>query len=296
MTRLRWSVAGLALATFPCFTALAATPFVLDDYYLLAAVSEPAFSPGGDRIVYTVSRNDRKSDQSTSDLWSVPWSGGNPVQLTRTPKSSESQPRYARDGKSLFFLSDAGEDEVTQLWRASAKGSGARRVTNIPGGISDYDLSPDGKRAVVIADVGRHVGSKAEIAPPIETDRFLFKLDGEGYLDDRTRQLFIVDLGSGKATQLTSGERDHWHAVWSPDGASLAYTAKPTTMSSCSESARVRRKRSAPRTDPITIRTGTRTPPGRRIRVACSGWKVVTASGSITRRRSLPWRTSPPEK
>ena len=204
MTKMRWSVAGLALATFPCFTAHAATPFVLEDYYLLATVSEPAFSPSGDRLAYTVSRNDKKSDQATSDLWSVPWSGGKPVQLTRTPKSSESQPRYGNDGKSLFFLSDAGKDEVTQLWRASAKGSGARRVTNIPGGISDYDLSPDGKRAVVIAEVGRNVGSKAEIAPPIETDRFLFKLDGKGYLDDRTQQLFIVDLASGKARQLTS--------------------------------------------------------------------------------------------
>src|SRR5688572_4026297 len=224
MTKLRWSVAGLALATFPCLTALAATPFVLDDYYLLATVSEPAFSPGGDRVAYTLSRNDKKGDQATSDLWSVPWSGGKPAQLTRTPKSSESQPRYASDGKSLFFLSDAGEDEVTQLWRL--KGGGARRVTNIPGGISDYDLSPDGKRAVVIAEVGRNVGSKAEIAPPIETDRFLFKLDGKGYLDDRTQQLFIVDIASGKARQLTSGQRDHWHPVWSPDGSSLAYTAK----------------------------------------------------------------------
>jgi dipeptidyl aminopeptidase/acylaminoacyl peptidase len=224
MTKLRWSVAGLALATFPCLTALAATPFVLDDYYLLATVSEPAFSPGGDRVAYTLSRNDKKGDQATSDLWSVPWSGGKPAQLTRTPKSSESQPRYASDGKSLFFLSDAGEDEVTQLWRL--KGGGARRLTNIPGGISDYDLSPDGKRAVVIAEVGRNVGSKAEIAPPIETDRFLFKLDGKGYLDDRTQQLFIVDIASGKARQLTSGQRDHWHPVWSPDGSSLAYTAK----------------------------------------------------------------------
>ena len=49
---------------------------------------------------------------------------------------------------------------------------------------------------------------------------------GEGYLDDRTQQLFIVDLATGKARQLTSGQRDHWHPVWSPDGTSLAYTAK----------------------------------------------------------------------
>ena len=221
------------LAACPALLAAAPTPFGLDDYYLLADVSEPAFSPYGDRIAYTVSRNDKKSDKSTSDIWSVPWSGGKPAQLTRTPKSSESQPRYSSDGKSLFFLSDAGKDDdddddeaTTQLWRMSAKGGGARKVTEITGGIRDFDLSPDGKRAVVVADVGLRVGSKAENPPPIEIDRFLFKLDGEGYLDDRTRQLFIVDLATGKARQFTSGQRDHWHPVWSPDGTSLAYTAK----------------------------------------------------------------------
>ena len=107
-----------------------------------------------------------------------------------------------------------------------ANGGRARAVTRIPGGISDFDLSPDGKRAVVVAEVGRHVGSTARTTPPIETERFLFKLDGQGYLDDRTQQLFIVDLATGTAKQLTRGERDHWHPAWSPDGASVAYTAK----------------------------------------------------------------------
>ena len=222
----RWCVAGLALATLPLLGAHAASPFELDDYYLLASVAEPAFSPSGERIAYTVSRNDKMSDKATSDIWTVPWSGGKPVELTRTPKASEWQPRFSSNGKSLFFLCDAGKDETTQLWRMSAKGGHARKVTDIPGGISDFDLSPDGKRAAVIAEVGLTVGSKTEIPPPIETERFLFKRDGEGYLDDRTQQLFIVDLTSGKARQLTSGQRDHWQPAWSPDGLSLAYTAK----------------------------------------------------------------------
>ena len=222
----RLQFAGVALAALPAALAAAATPFVLDDYYLLESVSEPVFSPSGENIAYTLSRNDKKADEATSDLWSVSWAGGKPKQLTRTPKSSEWQPRYSADGKSLFFLGDAGEDEIAQLWRMSASGGRGRRITNIPGGISDFDLSPDGKRAVVVADVGRHVGNDAEIPPPIETERFLFKRDGDGYLDDRTHQLFIVDLASGKARQLTTGERDHWFPVWSPDGKSLAYAAK----------------------------------------------------------------------
>jgi dipeptidyl aminopeptidase/acylaminoacyl peptidase len=224
--RLARRAPGLALVALVPLGAAAATPFTSSDYYLLADVSEPVLSPSGTSLAYVVSRNHEKGDARDGDLWSVPWAGGEPRQLTRTPRASESQPRFSPDGKSIFYLSDAGEDEQTQLWRMSAGGHGARRITKIPGGISDFDLAPDGRRAVVVADVGRNVGRDADTPPPIEIDRFLFKLDGEGYLDDRTRQLFIVDLRSGEARQLTQGLRDHWHPAWSPDGQSIAYTAK----------------------------------------------------------------------
>src|SRR5690349_1613280 len=130
----RSGAAGLALAALMPAAAAAATPFTTGDYYLLAAVSEPAFSPSGATVVYVVSRNHEKDDESESDLWSVPWSGGAPRQLTKTRDASESQPRFGRDGKSIYYLSDAGDDEETQLWRMSANGGGARQVTRIPGG------------------------------------------------------------------------------------------------------------------------------------------------------------------
>ncbi len=232
MRKSAWRVAGLVLATFPALLAAAPTPVALDDYYLLADVSEPAFSPSGDRIAYTVSRNDKKNDESTSDIWSVPWSGGKPAQLTRTPKSSESQPRYSSDGKSLFFLSDAGKDDDDDEDEPPSCGACRRKaVVRARSRTSPAASATSTSRPTAIAPSwsltsGRSVGSKAENPPPIEIDRFLFKSDGEGYLDDRTQQLFIVDLATGKARQLTSGQRDHWHPVWSPDGISLAYTAK----------------------------------------------------------------------
>ena len=198
----------------------------------------------------------------------MPWSGGKPAQLTRTHKSSESQPRFGKDGKSLFYLCDAGKDDddedkdaVTQLWLL--KGSRARKVTDIPGGVSDFDLSPDGKRAVVVAEVGLTVGSKAENPPPIETERFLFKRDGDGYLDDRSQQLFIVDLATGKARQLTTGDRDHWHHPSgrltarlspTPPKNTVCPTATLTTKCSCRALKPARRAGSARSTGPTTIR------------------------------------------
>ena len=118
--------------------------------------------PTGDRVAYSVTRNDKKDDEATSDIWSVPWSGGKSAQLTRTPGTSEWQPRY-RTGRQVAVLSQrCGQGRrSTQLWRMRKSG-GARQVTNIPGGISDFDLSPDGKRAVVIAEVGLRVGSTGE--------------------------------------------------------------------------------------------------------------------------------------
>ncbi len=225
---------GVMLLASSGLAYAAPSAVVPDDHYRMNEVGEPRFSPDGGTIIYSVTTADRERDDKTSDLWTVPWKGGAPAPLTRTPEVSEYSPRYAPDGKSVVFLSDAGdkkdgedeEDTTTQLWRMPAAGGVGKRITSIPGGIEDYDLSPDGKYAVVTAEVGKTVGNTAKNTPPIEIERFYFKQDGRGYLDDRTQQLFIVDLETGAARQLTSGARDHWKPAWSPDGKLIAYTAK----------------------------------------------------------------------
>lgn len=234
----RFILVFAALAPVMLHAAPAQPPVTLDDFYRLAEVADPAFSPDGTSIAYNVTLADRARDESTSDLWVAPWRGGATRQLTKTAASSEWRPQYSADGRWIFFLSDAtteekeGENagkekaEDTQLWRMPAAGGKAKPITSLPGGVSDFSLSPDGKHAVVVAESGRAVGSKAKNPLPIEIDRYLFKEDGAGYLDDRTRQLFVADLGTGKMRQLTGGLRDHWHPVWSPDGRWIAYTAK----------------------------------------------------------------------
>ena len=241
MRPFRSILAGLTLCAASAAAHAQTTPVVLEDVHNLKEVAGPVFSPDGTRIAYAVTVNDARLDAQKSDLWSVAWTGAEPIQLTKTADTSEWQPRFSPDGKTILFLSDAAAprtpradpddkkeeaEENTQLWRMPAAGGAARQVTTIAGGISDFTLSPDGKSAVVVAEIGETVGSKAKTPPPVETERFFFKQDGRGYLDDRTQQLFVVDLATGKASQITAGARDHWHPAWSPDGKWIAYTAK----------------------------------------------------------------------
>jgi dipeptidyl aminopeptidase/acylaminoacyl peptidase len=226
-------IAGLSTILMSGPLAAQEVPVTLDDIYRLADVSGPAFSPDGEEIVYTVSVNVAERDAEESDLWIVPWQGGQPRQLTSTAEVSEWQASYSADGETVIFLSDGKAEEgdeddegETQLWAMPAGGGAARRITGIAGGISAYTLSPDGKRAAVIAEVGRHVGSEAENPPPIEIERLYFKYDGRGYLDDRSQQIFVVDLATGEAAPITGGARDHWHPSWSPDGKLIAYVGK----------------------------------------------------------------------
>lgn len=202
------------------------SPFALSDIHRLADVAEPVFSPDGSAIAYSLSTDNLKADVAVSDLWRVDWATGVTRRLTSTATDSEWSPAWSANGGWLVFLSDAASNEETQLWRMPARGGRPRQVSKVPGGISDFSLSPDGLKAVVVTETGGPETIAAGTTPPIVIDRYQFKEDGRGYLDARRQQLFVVDLKSGKATALTHGDFDHWLPEWSPDGQTIAFVSK----------------------------------------------------------------------
>lgn len=221
-----------AAATLMATPAFAQTPndrFGPDDIARLAEVAEPAFSPDGGTIAYSVTTTNAAADKKQSDLWRVSWDGGRRAALTKTPDSSEWQPSWTPDGRSVAFLADrGGSDAKTQVWLMPASGGKARQVTKFADGVEDYVLSPDGKQLAIVArDPERPEGTpKPKNPPPIVVNRYQFKEDGVGYLTNRRLHLYVVDVASGRATRLTSGDHDEQLPAWSPDGQTIAYVTK----------------------------------------------------------------------
>lgn len=207
----------------------AQTHFGVDDIPRLADLTDPALSPDGSALVYTVSTANRAEDKAQSDLWRVGYDGRGRIRLTSTPKHSEWRAQWSQDGKSIAFLSDqGGEDAKTQVWLMPASGGKARQLTKFAEGVDDFVWSPDGKRLALVArDPERPAGTpKPKNPPPVVTERYQFREDGVGYLDHRRKHLYVFDIASGKAELLTPGPHDEQLPAWSPDGRLIAYVTK----------------------------------------------------------------------
>jgi dipeptidyl aminopeptidase/acylaminoacyl peptidase len=238
MTR-RIGAAVLAAAlTLPTLAAAQSTkrPFALDDLGKLKAVSDPQVSPDGKWIAYTVEHQDVEKDTRDSDVWMVSWDGTQAIQLTSS-KDKESRPRWSPDGRYLAFTASRGDEDEkkkgAQVWLLNRAGGEAQKLTDLKGGVDDYEWSLDStKLALVVSDYDpsedpeKIEGWKKKTKPPIVIDRYHFKRDYAGYLQHFRDHLYVFDIATKKAEQVTTGDYDHRSPSWSPDGTRIAFVGK----------------------------------------------------------------------
>ena len=124
----------------------------------MKSVGEPAISPDGKTIVYSVATNDWAAKKKTTALWRVDADGANARALT-AGDANDTHPLFSPDGRTLAFVSTRTGDP--QLFFLPLAGGEAEQKTKFPGGIDSPRFSKDGRAVVFAADVYPSCGADA---------------------------------------------------------------------------------------------------------------------------------------
>ena len=214
------------------------TPEIL---WSFGRIGDPAVSPDGKTVLYSVTNYNIEENKSYRDLYTVPVSGGNRVKLTETPEK-ESSAAWRPDGKKIGFLSSKSGD--MQLWEMAADGSNPVQVTQVSGGITGFKYSPDSSHLLYTADV-KVDKDVHDLFPDLPKANAYLKTDlMYKHWDEWVKTVphpFIATYNDGKIENpidILNGEpfespMKPWGGVeqlaWSPDGKIVAYTCRKKT-------------------------------------------------------------------
>jgi dipeptidyl aminopeptidase/acylaminoacyl peptidase len=197
----------------------------LADIARLKNVGQVEISPDGRHIAYTVAvpRDLKKEDdgRAWTELHVLGPDGQSAEFIAGAVNVSSIGWRPVHE--SISFLARRGDDEHSQLYAIPLGGGEARRLAMLPGGVAGYSFSPDGGRVALIgtAPVSEEVKALRERG----FDQVIFEED------QRSRELFIVDLGeSGAEPSAIDVEGSVQQVRWSPDGERLALAVTPRQL------------------------------------------------------------------
>lgn len=224
----RTALLASLLAALPAVAFPGDRPWTSDDIVGLRVVTDPRVSPDGRLVAYVVESLNGEKDAYQTDVWLVPAAGGEARSLAASPVADDT-PRWSPDGRFVAFLSerprpgargdDAG-DAKRQVWLIRPDGGEAIPLTEAPGSVSSLEWSADGK---TIAFLAREPKSEDRRRREKEKDDAWTPSEAWAWT-----RLWVIDVATRQARQLTTGELHVTGMSLAPDGRTVAFAGQPT--------------------------------------------------------------------
>jgi len=247
------SARRLSSAVVVCLLVVALAPharaasmphtFSVHDMVAMERLGDPQPSPDGKWIVFTRRTWDPQKNKVSTNLWLVS-ADGSVVRPLTTAHASDTGPRWSPDGKTIAFVSNRSGS--SQIWTIDPSGGEAAMKSDFPLDVDNMQWSPDGGRFAFTAEVypdcdGMECTAKRDeekAADPVKARVYtslLFR-HWDTWEDHKRSHIFVwpgpagggpVDLMKGvdadSPTKPFGGAEEF---SWSPDGKTIAFTAK----------------------------------------------------------------------
>lgn len=190
----KWIVFGRSINYFSALFRL--DPTTGEEYQLTEFTNdiEPNWSPDGEWIVFTTSRD------GFQELYRMKPDGTQQERLTENVNVNDLNAHYSPDGQYLAYMTNYSVGDGTgEIWIMNADGSDQRRLTENHLDDLGSMWSPDSQSLAYWVTAADRSGS----------------------------DLWVMDITTGTAHQLTRIAGHEYAPIWSPDGAWLVFAHTP---------------------------------------------------------------------